>query len=112
MKRSRTKQDVMESAWNDIKMRLEARKAQIFSEIRNYPPPITACDEQFDHLLAEQERVSRALRRLDKLATKRPPHGNPANLVEEFLAATDSLEAETKQQLKASLNQGLANLKS
>ena len=111
MMHSGTKQDMIESAWNEIKTRLEDRKAQVFAEIRNYPPPITACDEQFDHLLAQQEKISRELRRADELATKRPPDGNPASLFDKFITSSDVLDAETKRKLKASWIQTLSNLK-
>ena len=35
------------------------------SEIRNYPTPISGCDAQFNHLLAERQRVTSALAQLD-----------------------------------------------
>lgn len=34
-------------------------------EIRTYPTPISGCDAQFNHLLAERVRVSDALAQLD-----------------------------------------------
>jgi chorismate mutase len=43
---------------------LELAKARIRDEIECYPSPIPACDEHFNHLLAERGWVSRALARL------------------------------------------------
>jgi hypothetical protein len=36
---------------------LEAEKRRLYEEIRNYPTPIAACDQQFNHLLEQQARV-------------------------------------------------------
>jgi hypothetical protein len=43
---------------------LEAEKARLYEEIRRYPTPITACDQQFNWLLEQQTRVIAELRRL------------------------------------------------
>lgn len=42
----------------------EAR-ADLDAEIRGYPTPISGCDAQYNHLLAERRRVHQALRALD-----------------------------------------------
>lgn len=41
----------------------ELRQAQkmLTDEIHNYPSPISGCDAAFNHMLADRERVSRAL---------------------------------------------------
>jgi len=36
-------------------------------EIRNYPTPISGCDAQFNHLLAEREKVRAAISSLSNL---------------------------------------------
>ena len=38
----------------EVKSQLLQHKQQIFQEINNYPPPIPACDVQFNHLLEER----------------------------------------------------------
>jgi predicted nuclease with TOPRIM domain len=43
---------------------LETEKRRINEEIRNYPTPIAACDEQFNSLLEEQARIVQELDRL------------------------------------------------
>ena len=40
---------------------LSVAKQLINDEIRSYPTPISGCDAQFNHLLAERERVQSAL---------------------------------------------------
>ncbi|WP_171236882.1 hypothetical protein [Ruegeria sp. HKCCA6837] len=49
--------------------RQELRLAQsaLRREIADYPTPIAGCDEQFNHLLDQRERVRNALEALDKL---------------------------------------------
>lgn len=41
-------------------------RRQLNDEITNYPTPISGCDAQFNHLLAEREKVRQALRALGR----------------------------------------------
>jgi chorismate mutase len=43
---------------------LELERLRLHDEIRDYPQPIPACDEHFNHLLEERARVARELARL------------------------------------------------
>ncbi len=54
-----------DSDWDALRARLERMRAAVAAEIRTYPPPIPACDAQFDYLLARREALSAALARLD-----------------------------------------------
>ena len=40
-------------------------RAELDAEIRNYPTPISGCDAQYNHLLAERRRAHAALEALD-----------------------------------------------
>ena len=40
---------------------LEAARRRLADEIAGYPGPIAGCDAQFNHLLAERDRVNAAL---------------------------------------------------
>ena len=44
---------------------LHAAKAAVEAEIRAYPRPISGCDAQFNHLLAQRQMVHDALRALE-----------------------------------------------
>ena len=44
---------------------LERERERLREEIETYPPPIPACDAQFNHLLEERVRVARELAALD-----------------------------------------------
>ena len=55
---------------------LDAARAALDAEIRDYPTPISGCDAQFTHLLAERRRVQAALRALEAaihIPTSRAP---------------------------------------
>jgi hypothetical protein len=45
---------------------LEVELQRIKEEIAGYPAPIAGCDAQFNHLLAERQRLLEALRDMDK----------------------------------------------
>lgn len=44
---------------------LAAARRLLDAEIRDYPTPISGCDAQFNHLLAERQRITEALAQLD-----------------------------------------------
>ena len=50
---------------HDAKSSLLEAKRTLVQEISNYPAPISGCDAQFNHLLAERRRVDTALEALD-----------------------------------------------
>ncbi len=47
------------------KQTLEAARLDISTEIHSYPTPISGCDAQFNHLIAEQQKIRNALAALD-----------------------------------------------
>ncbi len=47
------------------KAELQAARQQIAAEISGYPTPISGCDAQFNHLLAQRYKVNAALQALD-----------------------------------------------
>ena len=50
------REDFLTSVWNRIRAHLENEKTKIYEEIRNYPRPVPACDQQFNYLLEERAR--------------------------------------------------------
>ena len=56
------------SEWRSLRLRLEALKETVADELRSYPPPITACDDQFNRLLELRRLLPRELARLDRAA--------------------------------------------
>lgn len=51
----------------ELRARLEAERKRIAVQIAGYPPPIPACDAQFNHLLERRERIQNALALLGRL---------------------------------------------
>lgn len=49
----------------NAKRGLRKAKDQVNAEIHAYPTPISGCDAQFNHLLAERSRITAALAELD-----------------------------------------------
>ncbi len=75
-----------DSDWDALRARLEHMQEAVAAEIRAYPPPIPACDAQFDHLLERREALSEALARLD--AARKDGSRTP----ESFLAGLPGLD--------------------
>ncbi len=73
------------SDWDALRARLEQMQEAVAAEIRAYPPPIPACDAQFDHLLERREALSEAVARLD--AARKDGSSTP----QDFLASTPIL---------------------
>ena len=84
-----------------IRDHLQGKKEGIFQKIRNYPPPIPACDLQFNHLLEERDGVSRELARLDAIIAERLPPGEFVEKITRFIAASSRIAGEAARQFKA-----------
>ncbi len=74
-----------DSDWDALRARLARMRAAVAAEINAYPPPIPACDAQFDYLLEQREALSEALARLDAARE------DGSSTIEDFLAATPGL---------------------
>jgi hypothetical protein len=64
----------------ELRDRLEKAKKAILEEIRNYPRPIAGCDQQFNYLLEERDRISGELSRVASLGSngdQRDPRRGP-----------------------------------
>lgn len=73
------------TSWQAVRDHLEALKAPVVKAIRAYPPPITGCDAQYNHLLEERERIVRELARLDA-AVAESAGGADDGAVDAFIA--------------------------
>ncbi len=75
-----------DSDWDALRARLEQTQEAVAAEIRTYPPPIPACDAQYNHLLERREALSAALARLD--AARK----DGSSTLESFLAGLPDLD--------------------
>ena len=111
---TQTESALIEAAWQRIRQHLEAEKQQIFQEIRHYPPPIPACDVQFNGLLAERAAILQALGRVESILQQDLTSEAAVGLLDEFLRTSpyvdDALVASIDQSLTKvpGINQQLA----
>ncbi len=99
---------LVESMWQEIRERLEHKRRQIFDEIKNYPPPIAACDQQFNHLLEQREGIDRALSRMREASGESRSRGDTIRSLVAFMESSDFLDDETKQKMTSALKKELS----
>ncbi len=63
----RQERKTAQSVYRALKAELERRRDAIIDEIRHYPPPIPACDVQYNSLLEERTLITQELKRLERL---------------------------------------------
>lgn len=86
-------------AWNRIRSLLKSKWDRMQEQIRQYPTPIPACDADFNAFLAERERLSEELGRLERAMER--VAADDAGLIEEFLRTSRTLSDAEKQQVTA-----------
>lgn len=86
-----------------IRDRLEDRRCEIVAEIRHYPPPIPACDVQFNRLIEDRDRISREIGRIDALLGGRTPRAGRAKAIDAFIAASPDIDPDLKRKLRSEL---------
>ncbi|MFQ5938171.1 MAG: hypothetical protein ACE5LB_17350, partial [Acidiferrobacterales bacterium] len=94
----------------DIRDYLESKKDKIYEEIRNYPPPIPACDLQFNYLLEERARISRELSRVDALITQDLRRKDRIKSIDEFIASSTYINDEMEQRIRSALKKAESEL--
>ena len=100
--------DLIRSVGKRIKSNLEQEKDRIYEEIRNYPRPIPACDQQFNFLLEERTRIARELQRLDEAFQPGLTGSDALARIEEFIGASSSLDDAARREIRSFLKQEFA----
>jgi len=85
--------EAIQSVWNEIRTELEQEKARLYEQIGHYPPPIAACDQQFNALLDKQTRILRALAGLNEAENESLTAADPLKVVDEFMGSSAYLMA-------------------
>jgi len=98
--------DLADSLRSEIASCLEVQKQRLFEEIRHYPSPITACDQQFNYLLEQQTQVAGELQRLRGLFHELPADGSALRLIAEFVRSSSCFDDEAKQRILSRMKQG------
>lgn len=87
--------EAAQSVWNRLRTELEQEKIRIYEQIGHYPPPIAACDQQFNYLLDKQTRILQALARLSEAENNSLAAADPLKSVDDFMHSSAYLEAVT-----------------
>jgi len=92
-----------QSTWHDIHNLLESQRAQTIDAIRNYPPPIPACDAQFNYLLEKRDQLSVELNRLQTMCQTDGGEKHSTQDLVEFMANSKVINDDTKQNFRYKL---------
>ncbi|WP_420628818.1 hypothetical protein [Candidatus Leptofilum sp.] len=102
-------QTVVTDLWQAIEAHLTQEKQRIFDEIVNYPPPIPACDVQFNFLLAERAEILQALRQLHGILGAEQSVADQARAMHSFVESCqffdDALQASLLAKLEGVLDE-------
>ena len=77
--------------WQEIHDQLQKKQQEIIDEIRTYPPPIPACDAQFNYLLEQRTAIQQELRRLTTQQQQSAAANDAQKLLAEFIHASPFL---------------------
>lgn len=97
------KPTLLEAVWEMIRHELQARQRQVIEEIRQYPPPIPACDAQFNYLLEQRDEIARELDRLHETTARGVSSTDALALIGKFIASSSYLDQEAKLRVAAAL---------
>lgn len=89
--------------WLEIRTHLEQQKKQINDEIFHYPPPIPACDAQFNYLLEERVRLTQELQRIDEVSVDGLAELDRSKLISDFIQSCAYIDETLATQLMAYL---------
>jgi hypothetical protein len=90
-------------AWAAVRAELEGAWARLSEEIRNYPRPIPACDEQFNHLLEQRARLARDMDGLEEASGQGLGGAGALERAEAFIRSTSYLDDAARQRFLTAL---------
>jgi hypothetical protein len=99
---------LLDAHWQRIQRHLQTEKERIFQEIRQYPPPIPACDVQFNSLLEERVSILQELGRVNGILKERLTAREQIELLNEFIQSSHHLNGEVVESIRQSLTRLLA----
>ncbi|MBK8903567.1 MAG: hypothetical protein IPM53_20460 [Anaerolineaceae bacterium] len=89
--------------WQEVENHLEQERQRIFDEILNYPPPIPACDVQFNFLLAQRAEMMQALQQLREISGADTAVSHPLLSLRQFIQTCQFFDDTRQAQLLAEL---------
>ncbi len=94
---------LMESVFERIREHLENERHRVNEEVKKYPPPIPACDAQFNYLLEERARIAEELDRLKTFVREALTRGARLEGIGEFITSSNYINGEAEQRIRSSL---------
>jgi hypothetical protein len=97
------REEAIERAWDAMRAELDALREAISRELCTIPPPVPACDANFNRLLEDRARVADELQTLARLHVVNPGR-------EQLLAlcrASRALDASAKSRIEAAAQASL-----
>ena len=83
-----------------IRVTLEEKRDRIQQEIWNYPAPIPACDEQYNHLLEQRSRILRELAWLSESGHAPRSLGECRDFLDELVRSSRIMGGEAEKILR------------
>jgi hypothetical protein len=105
MSGERLKDPVSDRALDALQAALEAARAAISRELCDIPPPVPACDVNFNRLLEDRSRIADALQALGRLRATGPDRA----AVLDFCRTVSGLDADARARVEALLGETLAS---
>lgn len=87
------------SLWRAACAHLESVRTRVLEELRAYPPPITACDAQFNYLLEQRDAASEELARLEAISGSDLTAAECARAVREAIIGSRVIDAAEQARL-------------
>lgn len=105
-----TGRDLVEPIWKAIRGHLEKTLSPINEQLRNYPPPIPACDVQYNHLIEERDRISRELGRLDAACRESLARSDYFEAIDAFIRSSTCIDDEAEQKIRSDSKEAFSDL--
>ena len=85
----------------DFKIYLLAERDRVNEQIGTYPPPIPACDAQFNYLLDERNRIANELKQIDAMLIKWASEGVKIEEIENLIASITHIDTKLVDKLRS-----------
>jgi hypothetical protein len=95
--------DVVGVLWQELRSHLDDKRNVIYEEIKHYPPPIPACDQQFNYLLEQRIQIHQELRRVKTILKQSLAPDDTVKKMEEFMQSSAFVDAEVKHHIRSRL---------
>ena len=95
--------DVLDEVRKNLRACLEKKRARICEEISSYPPPIPACDAQFNFLLEARREIAREIAGLERSDVDAPSNDGLMTSIFRLIEESSYLDDDDKRELRSQL---------